>query len=315
MPQQLLALPTQHRSFDLDGCTVMESCHHEPSVQGSAYVAEHELIYLRSGRITLQVEGQAVQLGAGETALLKRGSYIHYRKQGSTESEPYESVLFFLQNRFVEEFLKMQQLPRPRRQALPLLATIPAHPLLRNFAESLLPYFGSGLAGNAALVRVKTFEFLLNLAEVAPALLGYFFELTHVDKTDLVRVMEQNCTRNLPLAEFAYLSGRSLSTFKRDFARLFATSPHRWLLGKRLQLAHYLLENTDKTVADAAWESGFEDLSHFSKAFRRHFGFAPSQTKAVSQTVHTVQPREPHPHPPSQGEGSRAASTWFVKPL
>ena len=44
---------------------------------------------------------------------------------------------------------------------------------------------------------------------------------------------------NLPLQKFGYLTGRSLTTFKRDFSKAFSTTPQRWLTQKRLELAHY----------------------------------------------------------------------------
>jgi AraC-like DNA-binding protein len=281
VPQQLLQSPKAHRSIALDGCTVIESCHYEHSMQGSVYVAEHELIHLRSGRIILQAGAEHLEISAGETVLIKRSAYLAYNKLGLAAGAPYESVLFFLQNHFVEEFLKTHQIRKPASAGLPAMVKIPAHPLLDNFVNSLVPYFDSPLGTNAALLRIKTFEFLLNMTQVAPGLLAYFFELTRFQKADLVQVMEAHYTKNLPLEEFAYLAGRSLAAFKRDFGRLFGTSPHKWLQEKRLKLAHYLLTNTDKSVADAAFEAGYEDMSHFSKVFRRYFGYRPSQAKRL----------------------------------
>ena len=282
VPQHLLQSPDPHRSIALDGCTVVESCHYQDSMRGSVYVAEHEVIHLRSGRIILQSGAETMEIGPGETVLIRRTSYLEYHKLGLVAGAPYESVLFFLQNRFVEKFLKTHQLKRPAAGTLPALAKVPSHPLLDNFVQSLLPYFDSSLATQAALLRIKTFEFLLNMTEVAPQLLACFFDLVRFEKSDLVAVMESRFTQNLPLDEFAYLSGRSLATFKRDFARIFGTPPHKWLRQKRLALAHYLLEQTNKPVSDVSFETGFEDLSHFSKAFSRHFGYSPSRVKLSS---------------------------------
>jgi AraC-like DNA-binding protein len=51
---------------------------------------------------------------------------------------------------------------------------------------------------------------------------------------------------NMPLEKFAYLTGRSLSSFKRDFNKAFNTTPQRWLTQKRLELAHYELSEEKK---------------------------------------------------------------------
>jgi len=79
------------------------------------------------------------------------------------------------------------------------------------------------------------------------------------------------------LQRFAYLTGRSLATFKRDFEKLYHTTPNRWLQQRRLQEARYLLTEKGKPVSDVYLEVGFEDLSHFSFAFKKAYGVAPSK--------------------------------------
>ncbi len=91
--------------------------------------------------------------------------------------------------------------------------------------------------------------------------------------------MEDNFTFNLKLEEFARLSNRSLSAFKRDFQKVFNNTPGKWLMEKRLNHAMHLLTNQKKTVSEASFEAGFENQSHFSRAFRNHFGFAPATMK------------------------------------
>ena len=58
-------------------------------------------------------------------------------------------------------------------------------------------------------------------------------------KLDLVEFMEKNYMFNLSLEKFGYLTGRSLTTFKKDFEKVFQSTPGKWLTHKRLQLAHY----------------------------------------------------------------------------
>ncbi|GAB3641275.1 AraC family transcriptional regulator [Spirosoma arcticum] len=277
VPQQLEPQPNNHRTLDLNGCSVVESCYHGDTMQGSIYVAEHELIYVLSGEIHVRTAlGNVVKAVANEAVFLKRGSYADFAKLGRVVGADYESVLFFLKDTFVEEFISRYRPAIPCASDLPSIIHIPAHSLLDNFVRSLVPYFSSPLAANKELLRLKTFEFLLNLSAFDPQLLAYLFHLTQPQRTDLVQIMELHYAKNLPLSEFAYLTGRSLSTFKRDFNRTFGTSPHRWLFVKRLALGHYLLENTDKSVLDICLEAGFEDVSHFSKSFRRHYGYPPT---------------------------------------
>ncbi len=91
--------------------------------------------------------------------------------------------------------------------------------------------------------------------------------------------MEENFCYNLKLEGFAKLCARSLSAFKRDFQNIYKTTPAKWLLEKRLAYAHHLLSNSGRTVAEASFESGFENNSHFSREFSKRFGVTPASIK------------------------------------
>jgi AraC-like DNA-binding protein len=112
--------------------------------------------------------------------------------------------------------------------------------------------------------------------ETKPELGDILFDFSEPGKIDLKAFMNNNFHFKVDLQRFAYLTGRSLSTFKRDFEKIFSTTPNKWLQQKRLEEARYLLSR-GKTVSDVYIEVGFENLSHFSFAFKKAFGKAPSQ--------------------------------------
>jgi AraC-like DNA-binding protein len=114
------------------------------------------------------------------------------------------------------------------------------------------------------------------LRAIAPnvdELLGHFEE---PGKLDLVDFMEKNYMFNLPLEKFGYLTGRSLTTFKKDFGKAFGSTPGKWLTQKRLELARYHISEKKRKPSDVYLDVGFEDLSHFSFAFKKHFGYNPT---------------------------------------
>ena len=96
------------------------------------------------------------------------------------------------------------------------------------------------------------------------------------ERTDLIAFMHQNFRRNVPLEILARESGRSLSTFNREFRLLFDETPHKWIMRKRLEYAWELLKKGDQKVTEVYLEAGFQDLSHFSKRFKQQFGINPS---------------------------------------
>jgi len=54
--------------------------------------------------------------------------------------------------------------------------------------------------------------------------------------------MESNFRFNLSVERFAYLTGRSLSSFKKDFEELFHDTPGKWLIRRRLKEAYTLIK-------------------------------------------------------------------------
>jgi AraC-like DNA-binding protein len=89
----------------------------------------------------------------------------------------------------------------------------------------------------------------------------------------MIHVVEHNYA----VSELAKLTGRSLSAFKRDFYQAFATTPHQWLLGKKIDQARHLLDVEKMKASQIYYMLGFNELSHFSAAFKKITGVAPSQ--------------------------------------
>jgi AraC-like DNA-binding protein len=89
--------------------------------------------------------------------------------------------------------------------------------------------------------------------------------------------MLANFGKPLNIEDYAYLTGRSVSTFNRDFKRLFTISPKQWLMEQRLEKAKSLLAINNTSVSDVAFESGYENISHFIKAFHKKFDISPKQ--------------------------------------
>ena len=98
-------------------------------------------------------------------------------------------------------------------------------------------------------------------------------------KINIEYVMLNNFRYNLKISEFAILSGRSLSAFKRDFQRQFKTTPSSWLKNKRLEYARELLIENNLNVNEICYEIGFINSSHFIKVFKNKYQLPPKKFK------------------------------------
>jgi AraC-like DNA-binding protein len=143
---------------------------------------------------------------------------------------------------------------------------------------SLLPYFTFSDALPADIAAIKMEEAITILRAIDKATDNILGQFEDPGKIDLADFMEKNYMFNLPMEKFGYLTGRSLTTFKRDFKKAFDTTPQKWLTTKRLKLAHHHIFEKKKKPSDVYIEVGFENLSHFSYAFKKRFGYNPTST-------------------------------------
>jgi AraC-like DNA-binding protein len=79
----------------------------------------------------------------------------------------------------------------------------------------------------------------------------------------------------LTVPDLAHAAGLSRAHFSREFRRVFAESPHQYLLTRRLERAAALLRNTDRSVTDICFAVGLSSVGSFTSSFRRVYGTAP----------------------------------------
>lgn len=234
------------------------------------------IVYVGEGRKIWHTPQGSYDLQAGSCVFIRRGAAI-VEQFLDTEFCFY---LFFVSDKFISDVLKTKAtaLHRSDKNYGPIIP-IESSDAVHSFFKSMLPYFNAAVPPDQSLLELKFKELILTLADnkTNEALLCYFCSLLHAPQTvTLQAVMEANFCFNLKMDDFAKLSYRSLSAFKRDFEKVYATSPGKWLLGKRLQHAKHLLTQGGRSINDAAFESGFESSSHFSRAFRKKYGTPPS---------------------------------------
>lgn len=189
-------------------------------------------------------------------------------------------IIFFIPDDFIVDVLKSKTNPiKYTQQNHQSVIPVSHSSSSEAFFNSMMPYFEAGREPDNSLLQLKFKELILSIADNPDnkELLSYFSSLLQEPQNvSLQRIMEENFCFNLKLEDYAKLSCRSVSGFKRDFLKIYNTSPGKWLLEKRLNHALHLLTNLGKTAADAAFESGFESPSHFSRSFRDRFGMSPT---------------------------------------
>lgn len=175
--------------------------------------------------IVYVIEGRKIWHTAHGSYDLQKGSCVFVRKGGCLVEQffdtPFCLVVFFVPDEFISDVLKTKTYPlsKPGIRFEPIIS-INNDPGVHSFFHSMIPYFESERQPDPSLLELKFRELILTIADnpVNAELLSYFCSLLKEPLAiSLQRVMEDNYCYNLKLEEFARLSNRSLSAFKRDF--------------------------------------------------------------------------------------------------
>lgn len=91
--------------------------------------------------------------------------------------------------------------------------------------------------------------------------------------------IRQHFAERIAVDDLASACNLSVSALERRFRKHLERTPHQYLTEVRLDNARRLLRDTRKPVGTIALETGFADHSHFTRAYKKHFGVAPSQAR------------------------------------
>lgn len=91
------------------------------------------------------------------------------------------------------------------------------------------------------------------------------------------RLLDEQFTKNIPIAHLADLCGFSETHFRRLFTKTFQCSPTEYRLNKRILQAKDFLLMEEMSVSEIARAVGFEDANYFSRIFKTYTGVAPSE--------------------------------------
>ncbi|MER8901119.1 AraC family transcriptional regulator [Mesorhizobium sp. M0317] len=92
--------------------------------------------------------------------------------------------------------------------------------------------------------------------------------------------LEENAERSVRSDELEAVTGLDRYALSRHFRATYSTSPHRFLLMRRLQKARRMIE-VGEPLAEIAVGAGFSDQSHFNRHFKKAFGLTPGRWSAL----------------------------------
>lgn len=224
----------------------------------------------------------------GNLLFVKRGANVVYQYF----EEDFTAIFIFVSDEFIKSVINKHsiRLKKKKKAKTDSVIYLESDNTLKTYFQSLISYFLRTEPPSASFLKLKFEELILNLLtdELNSDLMQCLGEISYKSKVSIEEVMEENFTNNLKLQEFAKLSARSLSTFKRDFYEHYKKSPGKWLIERRLDYSKSLLKNTNKSIEEIIYDCGFKSRSHFIKAFKCRFGTTPLRFRSSKHPLKKV---------------------------
>ena len=233
--------------------------------------------FLQVGKKQVHFAGTSVVVNKDQSLLLKKGNWL-WTELLDTEAIYYCKLLFFSEKTLKEFLEKHTENKLIVKDKTPYFV-IRNDAYITSYLNSLSTISGAPKIFIESLLAVKFEELMLYLIHKYGNIFElYLHSLIAKESSPFKKTVESKIHSNLKLEEIAFLCHMSLSTFKRHFINEYKVSPGKWLQDKRLQKAKETLEHGNLKPSDIYLDFGYNNLSNFSIAFKKKFGFNPSET-------------------------------------
>ena len=256
---------------------VIEKVAYEDNPDNERYVSAHAITVVMSGELKLRnMSGDYCFVKPGQMVFLPVGLYMI--SDIITRASPLKAYVFFFDDDVAAEFLDTQQSNLAEGLEFQGYELFKADDKIMSFLENMINLYGQST--NHTVTRYKIIEFLhfITSGKAGARFIDCLDQSLNRSKVGIKTFMERNFDKPLKIEDYAHLTGRSISTFHRDFKRQFGTAPKSWLVHRRLEKSKQLLEESKEVnVRELSYNSGYDNVSHFIKIFKNHFGDSPKQ--------------------------------------
>lgn len=235
-------------------------------------------IYFKDRAPKLLSANQNVQVNSQEAVLLKCGNhFLELLKQ--TDEEEVEAVIVHLYPEILKK-LYAKELPKiiEKSDCDVQSEVVVSKEVISRFIESLEFYFQNPSLINDDLLELKIKELILLLIQSKNvcSIQELISDLYSTRSVQLKKVIDLHPYSNLSLAELAKLCNLSLSSFKREFSKVFNDTPNNYITNQKLKRAKELLRITDMPVSEIAYGLGYNDPLYFTRIFKKKIGDSPT---------------------------------------
>ena len=210
----------------------------KPGILKEQFIPDSIFLHVVKGGVRFFDGNKSYTVKAGEYEVARKNRLAKFELLETNED--FVPLVFCFDEPFLREFLTKHQTKIVDDKTKDAFVKIKKIELMEDFIRSLKQYHKDVMQLDEAFESLKYEELLIILLRSQPELSGILFDFGIPDKINLEAFMNRNFHFNVSLNRFTFLTGRSLSAFKRDFKKIFNDTPSHWLVKRRLHEAYFI---------------------------------------------------------------------------
>ncbi|WDO11906.1 AraC family transcriptional regulator [Flavobacterium sp. WW92] len=271
-----------YKKHDLYGKTLLQKIALTPPFQFDFPVTEQAcFLYVLKGDVEYQIDDERLNIPTNYSLLLnciQSGKQLHH-------SHPKSNCEIVIVTFYPEILKKIYD------RELPVVLQAPKNAisnqssekinndfLIQKYIEGLLFYFENPSLINEDILILKVKEIILLLSQTqnAEAIQLILSQLFSPTTYTFKQIIEAHLFSQLTIEELAQQNNLSVSSFKREFAKIYNDTPANYIKAKKLEKAAELLLLSDQRITEIAFDCGFNDLANFTKSFTSKYKVSPT---------------------------------------
>ncbi len=199
------------------------------------------------------------------------------------EQEPghMKSIIIHFHPELLKAIYKNDKPPHWKELDSPVtknLVQIAASKLVQHYIEGILHLFENqaAISEDILILKLKEIVLLLLKTENSPFVTKIIRSLFSERTFTFKEIVEANLFSPVTVDDLAYLTNTSLSTFKREFKKIYNNTPANYILHRRIEKVADVLKISDEAISTIGYDCGFSNPAHLNKVFKAKYGKTPS---------------------------------------
>lgn len=244
-----------------------------------------ELVAVVSGRMKYNVNGEIIHLKKG-SGIFVNARQLHYGFSDTREECEFICILFHpvlmtsslhIEQQYLSPILRNDQFPY-------LLLEENTHWQQAILKDITQMYESCGLPAAELLYQSHFYHMWWQLYTNAPPCQKPFASNNRrlLCLKSMITFIESNYQNKITLEDICAAGNVGKTTCCKLFGKFINQTPNAYLISYRLKKAAELLMNTDMTIAEVCYETGFGSASYFTEMFRKNYDCAPTEFRKRS---------------------------------